>query len=394
LAALMFSAVGCGGSEGVAGLPAATQPYGAAGAADSSVSDAQGDVPQLRLLSPAPDLGRDVTIEDNTAKLLVPRWVVGYPQSIQWVGGTVSVQQWTALDIAPDMKVLDWTRGATSEAPDAQNPELQPYQDLTYVRLREVASSRLEFFWRCRGDIPMDGIDSGYGAFIARNLVSGPDYAVALAPAAAVPLAPADAGWVWVVAGLGEAGFPWDTASYEDILSARVSQTGDGQLTFEMTTAQDIPAVPAEGDGNPVFSWILDQDSDGTVGAQFDLGVVVRWNAESGLWEGAVMSWDGQDYIDLDIAVAMTRSDSTVSATVDVIDLGLVGTFYWATMTAVQVGPDDEQFLGLADQAPDSGWVEETLAPTPGPTPTPTATATPPAPGLIYLPLISRGLDL
>jgi hypothetical protein len=65
-------------------------------------------------------------------------------------------------------------------------------------------------------------------------------------------------------------------------------------------------------------------------------------------------------------------------------------------MTGIQVGPDEEQFLGLADQAPDSGWAEEILAPTPGATPTPTATATatPPAPGLIYLPLISKGLDL
>jgi hypothetical protein len=373
--ALTFSAVGCGGSGGLAGLPAATQPYGAAGAADSSVSDAQGDVPQLRLLSPAPDLGRDVTIEDNTAKLLVPRWVVGYPQSIQWVGGTVSVQQWTALDIAPDMKVLDWTRGATSEAPDAQDPALLPYQDLTYVRLREVASSRLEFFWRCRGDIPMDGIDVGYGAVLGDVLTSVQDYAVVVAPAATVPLAPADAGWVWGVAALSEAGFPWNTASYEDILSASVSQSGDGQLTFEMTTAQDIPTVPAEGDGDPMFSWILDQDGEGTPGAQFGLGVMVRWNVDPGQWEGAVMSWDGQDYVDLDIAVAFTRSDATLSATVDAADLGLVGTIYWAAMTGVQAGPEEEQFLGLADQAPNDGWVEETLAPTPS---------------RIYLPVISR----
>jgi hypothetical protein len=378
MVALAFSAVGCGGGKGVEGLPAAAQPHEAA-APDSSVSDRQGDVPELRILSPAPDLGRDVTIQGNTAKLLVPRWVVGYPQSIQWVGGTVSLEQWTALDVAPDFKALDWARGATSEAPDAQNPEFQPHEDLTYVRLREVADSRLEFFWRCRGDIPLDAPDAGYGAFIAQSLVIGPDYAVAIAPASAVPLAPPDAGWVWLVAALSEAGFPWDTAGYEDILSAGVSQSGDGQLTFEMTTAQDIPAVPAEADGNPIFSWVLDQGGDGTVGAQFDLGVVVRWKAEPGQWEGAVMSWDGQDYIDLDIPVAMTRSDATVSATVDAADLGLEGPFYWAAMAAVQVGPEEEQFLGLADQAPDSGWVEETLAPTPR---------------RIYLPVICRNVAI
>jgi hypothetical protein len=375
LAALMFSAVGCGGSEGVAGLPAATQPYGAVVAANSSISDPQGDVPELRLLSPAPDLGRDLTIEANTARVLVPRWVVGYPQSTQWVGGTVRLPELIALDLAPDYKALGWTRGATSEAPDAQDPALLPYQDLTYVRLREVASSRLEFFWRCRGDIPMDGIDVGYGAVLGDVLTSVQDYAVVVAPAATVPLAPADAGWVWGVAALSEAGFPWNTASYEDILSASVSQSGDGQLTFEMTTAQDIPTVPAEGDGDPMFSWILDQDGEGTPGAQFGLGVMVRWNVDPGQWEGAVMSWDGQDYVDLDIAVAFTRSDATLSATVDAADLGLVGTIYWAAMTGVQAGPEEEQFLGLADQAPNDGWVEETLAPTPS---------------RIYLPVISR----
>ncbi len=394
LVALTFSAVGCGGSGGLADLPAATKPNAAQGAGGSSVSDEQGDVPELRLISPAPDLGRDLTIETNTAKVLVPRWVIGYPQSIEWVGGTVRFPELTALDVAPDYKALGWTRGATSEAPDAQDPALLPYQDLTYVRLREMASSRLEFFWRCRGDIPMDGVDVGYGAVLGQALTTGQDYAVVVAPAAAVPLAPADAGWVWGVAALSEAGFPWDTASYEDILSASLSQSGDGKLTFEMATAQDIPAVPVEGDGNPMFAWILDQDGEGTVGAQFDLAVMVLWNVDSSQWEGVVMTWDGHDYLYLDIAVAFTRLGATLSATVDVADLGVAGTVYWGAMTGIQIGPDEEQFLGLADQAPDSGWAEEILAPTPGATPTPTATATPPAPGLIYLPLISRGLDL
>jgi hypothetical protein len=368
-AALTFSAVGLGWSERVEGSPAATQPDETVASRDSSVSDAQGDVLELRFLSPAPDLGRDVTIEGNTAKLVVPRWVVGYPQTMQWVGGTVSLEQQGTLDIAPDMKVLDWTRGATSEAPDAQNPELLPYQDLTYVRLRELADSRLEFFWRCRGDIPMETIDVGYGAFIAEELIGGADYAVVVAPT--------DGGWMWSVSTPGETRFPWNTSSYEDILSASVSQAGDGQLTFEMTTAQDVPAVPAAADGNPAFSWILDQDGDDGVGASVDLAVVVRWNAEPGQWEAAVMGWDGQDYVDLGIAVAFTRSDTIVSATVDVADLGLEGTFYWAATTAVQVGPDEEFFVGLADQAPDSGWVEETLPP-------------PPTPQRIYLPVICR----
>jgi len=376
LVALAFSAVGCSGESGVVPGPTSSGPHGAV-AADSSISDAQGDIPTLRLLYPAPNPSRDVTVQGNTAKLIVPRWVVGYPQSIQWVGGSVRLPEMIALDVAPDFKVLDWARGATSEAPDAQNPEFLPHEDLTYVRLREVGDSRLEFFWRCRGDIPADVVDTGYGAFIAKDLVASPDYAVAIAPAPAVELAPADAGWVWLVAGLGEAGFPWDIASYEDILSASVSQSGNGQLTFQMTTAQDIPAVPAEEHASPLFAWILDQEGEGSVGAQFELGVVVRWKADEEKWEGVVMSWDGQDSVELDIPVSMTRSGSTLTATVGAAELGLEGTFYWAAMVAVQVGPDEEQFLSLADQAPDEGWVEETLAPTPGAQ-------------RIYLPLIRR----
>jgi len=365
----------------------AVGPDGAA-AADSSVSDPQGDVLELRFLYPAPDPARDLTIQDNTVKVLVPRSVVGYPQSFQWVGGTIRLQEQAYLDVAPDMKVLDWTRGTTSEGPDAQNPELLPHEDLTYVRLRELSDSRLEFFWRCRGDIPMDPIDLAYGAFIADQLVGNPDYAVVIAQD--------DAEWVWSVSALGETSFPWATTDYEDILSAGVSQSGDGQLTFEMTMAQDIAAVPAQEEASPAFSWILDYDGEGTVGAQLDLGVVVRWNADEGRWEGVVTSWDGQEYVELDVPVAVTRSGSTVSATVGVADLGLEGTFYWAATTAIQIGPDEELFAGLADQAPDEGWVEDIVpaTPTPTPTATPTVTATPPGTWRIYLPVICRGVTI
>jgi len=352
---------------------------------DSSTSDPEGDVLELRLLLPAPDPRRDLTIQGNTAKVLVPRWVVGYPQSFQWVGSTLRVQQQTYLDWAPDFKVLDWTRGATSEGPDAQNPELLPYEDLTYVRLRELASSQLEFLWRCRGDIPVDAVDVAYSAVLAENLVSGPEYVVLLAPSAV--------GWTWFVSALGETRFPWDTASYEDILSASVSHTGDGHLLFEMTTAQNIPPVPAEGNGSPGFSWVL-RHGGATVGEPGDLEVFVRWDAESGQWEGAVMGWDGQDYITLDIAVAFTLSDATVSAKVEVAELGLGGTFSWQAMTGVQVGPDEEPFVGLADQAPDSGWVEDIVPATPTPTATPTVTATPPGTWRIYLPVICRGVAI
>ncbi len=384
-AALTFTAVGRGWGDPVEDRPAPRQPHGPVVALDSSLSDAQGDVFELSLY-PAPNPGRDLTIEGNTAKVLVPRWVVGYPQSFQWVGGTIQLQDQERLDLAPDMKVLNWTRGATTEAPDIQDPQLLPHEDLTYVRLRELEGSRLEFFWRCRGDIPMDALDVGYGAFIGQDLTSGPDYAVVLAPT--------EAGWIWTVSALSETGFPWHTAGYEDILSASVSQTGDGQLTFEMTAAQDIPALPAEGDGNPGFSWMLLQDGDDTVGALGDLGVAVRWDAEASQWSGAVLSWDGQDYTELDIPVEITRIDSTLSATVDAADLGLVGSFSWRVMTGVYVGPEEELFLGLVDQAPESGWVDDIVAPTPTPIPTATATATPPGPGLIYLPLISRGVAL
>jgi hypothetical protein len=374
--ALRFTVVGLPGGEPVR----AVSP-------DSSVSDAQGDVLELRLLLPAPDPRRDLTIEGNRAKVIVPRWVVGYPQSFQWVGSTLSIQQKTHLDVAPDFKVLNWTRGATSEGPDAQNPELLPYEDLTYVRLRELTSSQLEFLWRCRGDIPVDAVDVGYSAVLAENLVSGPEYVLLLAPSAV--------GWTWFVNALGETRFPWDTASYEDILSASVSHAGDGHLLFEMTTAQNIPAVPAEANGSPGFSWIL-RHGTATVGEPGDLEVFVRWDAESSQWEGAVMGWDGQDYVDLDIAVAFTLSDATVSATVEVADLGLQGTFSWQAMTGVRVGPDEEPFVGLADQAPDSGWVEDIVPakPTSTPTDTPTATPTPPGTWRIYLPVIFRGVRI
>jgi len=363
----------------VALMVTAVGPDGAA-AADSSVSDPQGDVLRLRFLYPAPNPARDLTIQDNTVKVLVPRSVLGYPQSFQWVGGTIRLSEQDYLDVAPDMKVLDWTRGgATSEAPDAQNPELLPHEDLISVRLRELADTRLEFFWRCRGDIPTEPADLAYGAFMAEQLVGNPDFAVVITQD--------DAAWVWSVSVLGETSFPWATTDYEDILSAAVSQSGDGQLTFEMTMAQDIPDVPAQEDASPVFSWILDQEGEGTLGAQFDMGVVVRWNADETLWEGLVMSWDGQEYVELDVPVTMTRSGATVSATVAVADLGLQGTFYWGATTAIQIGPDEELFAGLADHAPDEGWVEETL-PAP-PTPTPPST-----PQRIYLPLICRSATI
>jgi len=387
--ALTFCAVGVGWSEGVDGLVAVAQPYGADVAPDSSVSDPEGDVPELRLLLPAPDPGRDLVIQDDIATVQVPRWVVGYPQSFQWVGSTIALEQQTYLDVAPDFRVLDWTRGTTSEAPDAQNPELLPHQDLTRVRLRELESSLLEFYWRCRGDIPMEPVDTAYGAFFADEFARGPDYAVVLAPA--------DAGWMWSVRTPGEARFPWNTASYEDIMSAGVSQSDDGQLTFEMTTAQGIPEVPAEADGSPWFSWAVQQDSEGSDSTAVTLVVVVRWDAGSGEWQAAVMSWDGQDYVDLDIAVAFTLSEVTVSATVGGSDLGLVGSFFWHAMTTIQVGPDEEPFVGLADQAPDSGWVEESIVPatpTPTPTATPTVTATPPGTWRIYLPVICRGVTI
>jgi hypothetical protein len=78
--------------------------------------------------------------------------------------------------------------------------------------------------------------------------------------------------------------------------------------------------------------------------------------------------------------------DSTLSATVDAADLGLVESFSWRAMTGVYVGPDDESFLGLADQAPGSGWVQDI--------PTPTPTATPPGPRRIYLPVICRNVAI
>jgi hypothetical protein len=388
-AALTFTAVGLGLGEGVEGRLAFAQ-FPRAVAADSSVSDPEGDVLELRTLSPFPHPGRDLTIAGNTAKVLVPRWVVGDPQSFQWLGATLDTLEQVPLDVAPDYQVLNWTRGAVSEGPDAQNPTLLPHEDLTYVRLREVASSRLEFFWRCRGDIPTSPVDMAYAAFLGANLLDGPEYAVALAAT--------DAGWLWSVSVPGDSRFSWDSRPYEDIVSAAVSQTGDGQLTFGMTTAQDIPAVPPEEDGYPWFVWMLDVDRDEATGGLNDLNVVARWNPESSTWQGALQGWSEEHYGDLQATVAVTRTGSTVSATVDVEDLGVAGSFLWQVGTLVHVGSGEEQFAGLADFAPDSGWAEEVLTPTPTLTPTTTATATPtataPGPRRIYLPTIRKAVQL
>jgi hypothetical protein len=379
--ALTFTAVGVGWGEHAEGL-----------SPDSSVTDPEGDVLELRMLSPFPYPGRDLAIEGNTAKALVPRWVVGDPHSFQWVGATLKPLLQRPLDVAPDYQVLNWARGTTSEAPDAQDLALLAYEDLTYVRLREVAPSRLEFFWRCRGDIPLTASDFTYVVLIGSNLLVGSDYMVALIPTST--------GWSWSVSTPEDTRFPWDSANYEDILDASVSQSGDGQLRFQMTVAQDIPAVPSDEDGYPWFTWMLDVDRDQAPGGANDVNVVVRWNGESSQWEGALRGWNGQHYVDLGTGVPISRTGATVSATVGAEDLGLTGGFLWQARTTVNVGPGDDQFTGLADYAPDSGWAEE-VGPLPSPTPTvsptsePTATATEtfPAPQQrIYLPVITRGV--
>jgi len=386
--ALTVTAMGLGWGEGAEDRPTFTHIRPLSLAPDSSVSDPQGDVLELRLLRPFPYPGRDLTIEGNTAKVLIPRWVIGDPYSFQWMATTIRPMGQALLDYAPDYQFLSWSRGLPSEAPDAQNPGLLPHEDLTYVRLREVDSSRLEFLWRCRGDIPVNPVDINWSALIGLKPLGGPDYMVVLGPT--------DAGWMWSVSAPGTKRFSWNSTRYEDILSAIGFQTGDGQLTFEMTTAQDIPAVPADEDGHPWFTWMLDVDRDQASGDPNDVNVVVRWNPESNAWEGALRGWNGERYEDLQAAVAFARTGATVSAVVQVADLGLTGGFLWRAQTSINVGLEEELFFALADNAPDSGWVEEVLAPAQTPTPTVTATATvtamPPGRRPIYLPVITRGV--
>jgi len=231
-------------------------------------------------------------------------------------------------------------------------------------------------------------VDINWSAFIGLKPLGSPDYMVVLGPTGA--------GWMWSISTPGTKRFSWNSTHYEDILSAIGSQTGDGQLTFEMTTAQDIPAVPADEDGYPWFTWMLDVDRDQASGGPNDVNVVVRWNPDSNAWEGALRGWDGERYEDLQTAVTFARTGATVSAAVEVADLGLTGSFLWRAQTSINVGVEKELFFALADNAPDSGWVEEVLAPAQTPTPTVTATATvtamPPGRRPIYLPVITRGV--
>jgi hypothetical protein len=347
--ALIFTAVALGRGERVEALPAVVQPHGAALVLHSDVSDPQGDARELRLLRPFPYTGRNLSIEGNTVKVLVPRWVLRDLQSFQWAAATFSPERQARVDIAPDYQVLNWASGIMSEAPDAQNPEILPYEDLTYVRLREVASSRLEFLWRCRGDIPVSPAEIAYGAFLGTNLINSQDYMVVLAPT--------DMGWTWYLSAPGDKRFALNPAAYEDIVDATLSQTDGGELRFEMTVAAPIPDVPSSMERDPWFSWMLDVDRDQASGGA-DVNVVVRWNQESSQWEGALMGWTGQYYEDLDTPVTITRGGAVVSATVNAADLALDGGFLWMAKTAVNLGPAEEQFVSLADQAPDSGWVD------------------------------------
>jgi hypothetical protein len=367
----------------VAGLGAGKRVEGLA--LGSSVSDPEGDVEPLRLLVPFPDLGRDLTVEGNTATVLVPTWLLGDPQSFDWVAAVLRPEQQIVTDAAPKGGAQAWTAGHLSEVVDFLNPALLPYLDLTYARVRSVGSSHIEFRWRCRDNIPSDESDLAY------MMILSTAYRIAL-------LCP-DQAWGWFADRPSGLGFDWDSRPYEDILGAAVTRGGDGQLTFEMTTAQDIPAVPFDEDGSPWFTWILDMDRDQASGGPNDVNVVVRWNPESDEWEGALRGWNGERYEDLQATVVFTRTGATVSAVADLADPGLIGSFLWRAQTSVTVGVDEEMFIGVADSAPDAEWAEEagpvssptpTISPTLEPTATPTET--PPGAKRIYLPLITRGV--
>jgi hypothetical protein len=372
--ALTFTAVGVGWGEHAEGL-----------SPDSSVSDAAGDVEPLRMLTPFPHPGRDVTVSGNTISVLVPTWLLGDPASFQWAAAVLRPEQDVLKDMAPKGRVQSWTSGSLSEVVDSIDTSREPYEDLTYVRVRSVGTSHIEFLWRCRGDIPFNEGDLAYMMILSTG------YTIALHPI--------DQGWGWFVQRASSLSFDWNSRPYEDVLSASVTQTGVEQLTFEMTTAQDIPDVPPDEDGYPWFTWTLDVDRDGT-NSLADVNVVVRWDPESSAWEGALRRWNGQHYEDVEATVVSVLAGATVSAIVDVDDLGLMGSFLWRAQTNITVGVDEDLFSAQADIAPDAGWVEE-VGPLPSPTPTvsptsePTATATETLPALqqrIYLPVITRGV--
>jgi len=362
--ALVFAAVGLAEVAPVEALPAAAQAYGTALVRHSSTSDALGDVRELRLLRPFPYTGRHLTIEDNRIKVLLSLWVIRDTRSFQWAAASFDPVKRKRVDVAPNDKVLSWARGVVSEAPDALDPQLLPYQDLTYVRLREVAGSRLEFFWRCRGDIPASPEETSYGAFLGANLVESQDFMVVLYPE--------ETEWTWYISAPGEERFAVNPAAYEDILSATISPSGDGQVKFEMTVAEPIPDAPSSMERHPWFSWVLDVDRDQASGGA-DVNVVVRWNPASSQWEGALMGWNGQYYEDLDAPVTIARDGALVSASVSAADLALDGSFLWQAQTTVNIGPAEEQFVSIADRAPDEDWVD----------------SLPPGGPRIYLPIVS-----
>jgi hypothetical protein len=379
-----FAAVGLGWGDGIEGWPVAKPLSLVALALDSDASDAEGDLEPLRALVPFPDSGRNVTIDGNTATLVVPTWLLGDPSLFQWAAAVVMPEQDVVLDAVPKGRVQLWS-GGVSEEVDSVNPALPHYQDLIQVRVRSSGALHIEFRWRFRGDIPSGESDLAYVMILSTG------YRIAVLPRGQ--------DWGWFADRLGLP-FDWVSRPYEDILSAAVRDNGDAQLTFEMTTAQDIPAVPADVDGYPWFTWMLDVDGDQASGGASDINVAVRWDPRASSWEAALRGWNGERYEDLQATVAFTRTGSTVSATVNVADLGVVDHFNWRAQTSINVGREEEQFFAMTDSAPDAEWVEEvgpgptptaTVSPTTEPTVTPTPTETLSGAQRIYLPLISRG---
>lgn len=318
----------------------------------SDTTDPSGDLSELNWLKPHP-YARDLiwSISGTQVRLGLPVELISSPGSINWYAAVERWATYARVDRAPDTGTRRWTPGSTSSATDGTDGTLQPYEDLTYVSVNPY-NSDIIFVWEFRGSIPPTQTEAYYYFDLNYN-----DYLVYL-------YCTESRGWEWEV-DARDASFDWNSASYEDIVSASVNELGDGQLRFEMTTASTIPTTPSSGDGAPWFNWTLDVDNDTDTGQApdgDDMNVVVRYNPQSSGWEGVLREWNGNYYEDLR-SLSFARAGSTVSAVASISDLGLSSTFRWAAGTMVVVRPAGQEFFSRVDRAPDSGWVEMSLAP-------------------------------
>ncbi|NTV62152.1 MAG: alpha/beta fold hydrolase [Oscillochloris sp.] len=322
-------------------------------AGTSAIPDPSGDVAPLSWLKAHPAPSRGLTISGNTATVLLPIWLINNRTSFSWYAGADRPStDYTPLDWAPNSGTAQWTAGSSSAVTDPVDSSLQPYEDVTFVRVSQSDSTHLQFEWRFRGNILTDQPDVLY-YFVLNNF----DWMLWLYPT--------PRGWEWEIIARN-ASFIWNSASYEDITAASVTETGGGQLQLQLTMGNAIPDMPPGSAGAPWYRWYFDRDNNTATGQQpdgDDVGVVVRYNPHISTWQGVMRRWNGTQYDDVGV-IPFTRSENTIAATTSVADLGLSQTFRWATVVGPIVGPSDEEFYSRVDVAPDTGWMEMGLAPT------------------------------